>query len=135
MRIDRNGLLPPPPHRALEPTRVEEEWLLVLTGTPTLRDPEGEHELAPGENRPRQRAEDVAAPGRPRPEHHLVKVETLMVLVENERVRTGARAGIARRRRVLLGDAGDDLADDEGGDGGDAQDDRGRWRLRRFSPT
>jgi uncharacterized cupin superfamily protein len=28
---------------------VEEEWLLVLTGTPTLRDPDGEHELAPGE--------------------------------------------------------------------------------------
>ncbi len=25
------------------------EWLLVLTGTPTLRDPEGEHELAPGD--------------------------------------------------------------------------------------
>ena len=28
---------------------VEEEWLLVLTGTPTLRDPAGEHELAPGD--------------------------------------------------------------------------------------
>ena len=28
---------------------VEEEWLLVLTGRPTLRDPEGEHELAPGD--------------------------------------------------------------------------------------
>jgi uncharacterized cupin superfamily protein len=28
---------------------VEEEWLLVLTGTPTLRDPEGEHELAAGD--------------------------------------------------------------------------------------
>lgn len=28
---------------------VEEEWLLVLSGTPTLRDPEGEHELAPGD--------------------------------------------------------------------------------------
>ena len=28
---------------------VEEEWLLVLAGTPTLRDPEGEHELAPGD--------------------------------------------------------------------------------------
>ncbi len=28
---------------------VEEEWLLVLTGTPTLRDPEGEHELVPGD--------------------------------------------------------------------------------------
>jgi len=27
----------------------EEEWLIVLTGTPTLRDPEGEHELAPGD--------------------------------------------------------------------------------------
>ena len=26
-----------------------EEWLLVLAGTPTLRDPEGEHELAPGD--------------------------------------------------------------------------------------
>ena len=24
-------------------------WLLVLSGTPTLRDPEGEHELAPGD--------------------------------------------------------------------------------------
>ena len=29
----------------------EEEWLLVLEGTPTLRDPDGEHVLAPG--RPR----------------------------------------------------------------------------------
>jgi uncharacterized cupin superfamily protein len=28
---------------------VEEEWLLVLTGTPTLRDPDGEHELEPGD--------------------------------------------------------------------------------------
>jgi uncharacterized cupin superfamily protein len=28
---------------------TEEEWLLVLTGTPTLRDPEGEHELARGD--------------------------------------------------------------------------------------
>jgi uncharacterized cupin superfamily protein len=28
---------------------VEEEWLLVLTGTPTLRDPQGEHELAQGD--------------------------------------------------------------------------------------
>ena len=27
----------------------EEEWLIVLTGTPTLRDPDGEHELAPGD--------------------------------------------------------------------------------------
>jgi uncharacterized cupin superfamily protein len=26
-----------------------EEWLLVLTGRPMLRDPEGEHELAPGD--------------------------------------------------------------------------------------
>lgn len=28
---------------------VEEEWLIVLTGTPTLRDPDGEHELAEGD--------------------------------------------------------------------------------------
>ena len=28
---------------------VEEEWLLVLTGTPTLRDSEGEHQLAEGD--------------------------------------------------------------------------------------
>ncbi|MDX6542032.1 MAG: hypothetical protein QOI71_3642 [Gaiellales bacterium] len=28
---------------------VEEEWLLVLTGTPSLRDPDGEHVLAPGD--------------------------------------------------------------------------------------
>jgi uncharacterized cupin superfamily protein len=28
---------------------VEEEWLLVLTGAPTLRDPEGEHQLAEGD--------------------------------------------------------------------------------------
>ena len=27
----------------------EEEWLLVLEGTPTLRDPDGEHVLAPGD--------------------------------------------------------------------------------------
>jgi uncharacterized cupin superfamily protein len=27
----------------------EEEWLIVLEGTPTLRDPEGDHELAPGD--------------------------------------------------------------------------------------
>jgi len=26
----------------------EEEWLLVLVGRPTLRDPDGEHELEPG---------------------------------------------------------------------------------------
>ena len=28
---------------------TEEEWLLVLTGTPTLRDPEGDHALSPGD--------------------------------------------------------------------------------------
>jgi uncharacterized cupin superfamily protein len=28
---------------------VEEEWLLVLVGTPTLRDPDGEHELVRGD--------------------------------------------------------------------------------------
>jgi uncharacterized cupin superfamily protein len=28
---------------------VEEEWLIVLTGAPILRDPEGEHQLAPGD--------------------------------------------------------------------------------------
>jgi uncharacterized cupin superfamily protein len=28
---------------------VEEEWLIVLTGAPTLRDPEREHELGPGD--------------------------------------------------------------------------------------
>jgi uncharacterized cupin superfamily protein len=27
----------------------EEEWLLVWTGAPTLRDPDGEHELLPGD--------------------------------------------------------------------------------------
>lgn len=27
----------------------DEEWLIVLEGTPTLRDPGGEHELAPGD--------------------------------------------------------------------------------------
>ena len=26
-----------------------EEWLFVLTGSPTLRDPDGEHELSPGD--------------------------------------------------------------------------------------
>ena len=28
---------------------TEEEWLLVLTGSPILRDPEGEHELVAGD--------------------------------------------------------------------------------------
>lgn len=28
---------------------AEEEWLLVLAGEPTLRDPQGEHELRPGD--------------------------------------------------------------------------------------
>jgi uncharacterized cupin superfamily protein len=28
---------------------AEEEWLLVLTGAPTLRDPDGEHQLARGD--------------------------------------------------------------------------------------
>jgi uncharacterized cupin superfamily protein len=28
---------------------VEEEWLIVLTGSPSLRDPEGEHELGEGD--------------------------------------------------------------------------------------
>lgn len=28
---------------------VEEEWVYVLIGTPILRDPDGEHELAPGD--------------------------------------------------------------------------------------
>jgi uncharacterized cupin superfamily protein len=28
---------------------LEEEWVVVLAGTPTLRDPDGERELAPGD--------------------------------------------------------------------------------------
>ena len=28
---------------------VEEEWLPCSTGTPTLREPDGEHELEPGD--------------------------------------------------------------------------------------
>jgi uncharacterized cupin superfamily protein len=28
---------------------VEEEWLMVLTGAPVLRDPDGEHQLAEGD--------------------------------------------------------------------------------------
>jgi len=34
------------PYHYEQPT---EEWLLVWTGSPTLRDPEGEHELSPGD--------------------------------------------------------------------------------------
>jgi uncharacterized cupin superfamily protein len=39
-----------PPGQALCPYHYEygeEEWLLVLSGTPSVRDPEGTHELAP----------------------------------------------------------------------------------------
>lgn len=39
-----------PPGEALCPYHyewAEEEWLLVLEGTPTIRDPDGEHRLAP----------------------------------------------------------------------------------------
>jgi uncharacterized cupin superfamily protein len=39
-----------PPGEALCPYHYEmgeEEWLLVLSGRPTLRDPDGKHELAP----------------------------------------------------------------------------------------
>jgi uncharacterized cupin superfamily protein len=39
-----------PPGQALCPYHYEwgeEEWLLVIEGRPTLRDPEGEHELQP----------------------------------------------------------------------------------------
>ena len=39
-----------PPGQALCPYHYEygeEEWLLVVSGRPTLRDPEGTHELAP----------------------------------------------------------------------------------------
>jgi uncharacterized cupin superfamily protein len=39
-----------PPGQAICPYHyeyAEEEWLLVLDGRPTLRDPEGEHELEP----------------------------------------------------------------------------------------
>src|SRR5262249_33381438 len=41
-----------PPGEASFPYHYEygcEEWLLVVTGTPTLRDPEGEHSLEPGD--------------------------------------------------------------------------------------
>jgi uncharacterized cupin superfamily protein len=39
-----------PPGEAVCPYHfedVEEEWLLVLSGTPTVRDPDGEHRLEP----------------------------------------------------------------------------------------
>jgi len=41
-----------PPGQASFPYHYEygcEEWLLVVTGTPTLRDPEGAHRLGPGD--------------------------------------------------------------------------------------
>ena len=40
-----------PPRQSLSPYHYEfeEEWLLVLTGSPTLRAPDGDRELAPGE--------------------------------------------------------------------------------------
>ena len=41
-----------PPGQKLFPYHFEygnEEWLIVLTGTPTLRQPEGEDELSPGD--------------------------------------------------------------------------------------
>ena len=41
-----------PPGQTTFPYHYEygcEEWLLVVTGRPTLRDPEGEHELEPGD--------------------------------------------------------------------------------------
>jgi uncharacterized cupin superfamily protein len=41
-----------PPGQAVCPYHYEfpeEEWLLVLLGRPTLRDPDGEHELAEGD--------------------------------------------------------------------------------------
>lgn len=41
-----------PPGQSAFPYHYEvgrEEWLLVLAGRPTLRDPDGEHELEPGD--------------------------------------------------------------------------------------
>jgi uncharacterized cupin superfamily protein len=41
-----------PPGQTTFPYHYEygcEEWLVVVTGRPTLRDPEGEHELEPGD--------------------------------------------------------------------------------------
>jgi uncharacterized cupin superfamily protein len=41
-----------PPGEAICPYHFEwtdEEWLVVVTGTPTLRTPEGEHRLEPGD--------------------------------------------------------------------------------------
>src|SRR5918998_3671445 len=41
-----------PPGQALCPYHYEygeEEWLLVVAGRPTLRDPDGSHELAPND--------------------------------------------------------------------------------------
>lgn len=41
-----------PPGQSSDPYHwegIEEEWLLVLTGTPTLRSPEGERVLSPGD--------------------------------------------------------------------------------------
>ena len=40
-----------PPGQALCPYHYEyeEEWLLVTDGAPTLRDPDGEHQLKPGD--------------------------------------------------------------------------------------
>jgi uncharacterized cupin superfamily protein len=40
------------PRQSVSPYHYEygnEEWLIVLTGRPTLRDPDGEHELEPGD--------------------------------------------------------------------------------------
>jgi uncharacterized cupin superfamily protein len=41
-----------PPGQSICPYHYEwseEEWLIVLAGSPTLRDPDGEHELEPGD--------------------------------------------------------------------------------------
>ena len=51
-RLPRPEHLRPPARKSICPyhyEQPEEEWLLVLTGRPTLRVPDGEHELEPGD--------------------------------------------------------------------------------------
>ena len=56
---------------------ANEEWLVVIRGTPTLRTPEGEHELAEGDVVCFRRGKDGPAPGSERHGHADSRVDAL----------------------------------------------------------
>jgi uncharacterized cupin superfamily protein len=91
---------------------ANEEWLLVVAGRPTLRTPEGEHELTEGDVVAFRRGEEgLHQVSNPTEEPIRVLMLSSMLMPELVRYADSGKFGArdAERNRIFLGQMGPDL--------------------------